>query len=177
MGTLQWRLWVINGSQATSDYRNSLKSPEDDELKPMTSEQDIRRIYDLIQSFPVVLKGNFRHALNERFSKSKLIKDLTELRRLSGPRFYYRMWAVTLSGAKNEENLFGHDAKRSSISDPSRRLSSNELSGLLVDPASPIPIQMIAYPGLYGGLPMGDSSGNKQRVTYPVPGTMITRYE
>jgi hypothetical protein len=129
---------------ATSDYQSAVESPQDDELKPMTSERDIQRMHGLIRSFLMVSKGSFRHALNKQFTKSKLTNELTELRRLSSPRFYYLGGHAEWREEQGDfDYIFGHDAKTGNVSNPARRLSSKELSELLIDPASPIPIQMI----------------------------------
>ncbi|KAG9102313.1 hypothetical protein FS749_007196 [Ceratobasidium sp. UAMH 11750] len=128
----------------TSDYQFSARSPQGDELEPMNSKEDIARIVDLIRSFPVIPKDSFRHALNEQFTKSNLVNCLTKLRRLLGPRFYYFGGHADWREERGEfDYLFGHDAKSGNVNDPARRISSTELSGLLVDPASPIPTQMI----------------------------------
>ncbi|KAG9083121.1 hypothetical protein FRC06_004692 [Ceratobasidium sp. 370] len=128
----------------TSDYRNSAGSSQDDGLKPMDSIEDIRRIYDLIQSFPIVPKESFRCALNDRFTRSNLVNRLTELRRLLGPRFYYLGGHADWCGERREfDYLFGHNAKSGNVNHAAQRISATELGALLVDPTSPIPVQMI----------------------------------
>ncbi|KAG8679590.1 hypothetical protein FRC08_016881, partial [Ceratobasidium sp. 394] len=128
----------------TSDYRHSAGSSQDNSLKPMNSSEDIARMFDLIQSFPGVPEHNLRYALNQEFTKSNVVKYLTELRPLPGPRLYYLGGHAEWCGERGEfDYLFNHDIKNSKVNDPPQSISSTELSGLLVDQASPIPIQMI----------------------------------
>ncbi|KAG9079105.1 hypothetical protein FRC06_007951, partial [Ceratobasidium sp. 370] len=128
----------------TSDYRNSAASSQDDGLKPMKSREDIERVSDLIQSFPIVPKESFRCALNKQFTKSNLVNHLTELRQLFGPRFYYLGGHADWCGERREfDYLFGHNAKNGNVNHAAQRISATELGALLVDLTSPIPVQMI----------------------------------
>ncbi|KAG8679516.1 hypothetical protein FRC08_016936, partial [Ceratobasidium sp. 394] len=128
----------------TSDYRNSVGPSQDNGIKPMNSREDIDRMFDLIRSFPGVPEHNLRYALNQEFTKSNVVNYLTALRRLPGPRLYYLGGHADWCEERGEfDYLFSHDIKNSKVNDPPQSISSTELSGLLVDPASPIPIQMI----------------------------------